>query len=213
MNRYYAILLSLFALPVTAAQHEHAPHPQSSHNEHHAGHHTPIHAQHGLYMAAKGLAIFGERVHHGHGVTLDGDAGQGLGLELGYKLGHGFAIEGDASFAENTVTESHCASTHNKTESGCVLDKATAQYSTISVDVVYLIHPTPAIGTFVKTGYEYESEDINGLHVHGDDTGIAYAAGAEYAFSDHAAFLLEYEGTTIKSPRGHGVFAGVVYAF
>lgn len=210
MIRKLALLAVAIALP---AQAEHGPIDPAEKQYIHHDTHAPIHAQHGLYVAAKGLTTLGERVSHGANTVLDGDSGRGLGFELGYKLGHGFAVEGDASFAENKVTETHCGSEHRKAEQECTHERASGHYSTVSLDLVYLAHPTKNIGTFVKTGFEYESESINSLGIHGNDTGVIYAAGAEYALSHHAAFLVEYEGTTIESPRGHGVFAGVVYAF
>ena len=175
-------------------------------HETHTGHEAPVHSETGFYAALKGLVTLGNEVDHGD-ATLDGSRGQGVGVEMGYKIGSGFAIEGDATFARNSVTETKCA------EGECEREKAGGEYTTVSLDLVYTYHVTHHLGTFVKTGYEYETETIDQLEISGNDTGFIYAAGAEYAVGDHTAFMAEYEGTTIEGPRGNSIFAGILYHF
>ena len=171
------------------------------------GHVAPVHAETGLYTAVKGQLSLGEKVEHSENVDIEGHTGEGIGLEVGYKIGYGFAVEADGTYTHNTVTEVNC-------ESGtCEKTNADAEYMSVSLDLVYTYHLTHHLGAFVKTGYEYETENIGKLDVSGHDTGIIYAAGAEYAVSDHTAIMAEYEGTTIESPLGSSVFAGVVYNF
>jgi len=62
------------------------------------------HAESDFYVVVKGLSIAGDTVNH-EGAILDGDRGYGLGIDLGYRLGNGFALEYDFSYAKNMVTE------------------------------------------------------------------------------------------------------------
>jgi len=168
---------------------------------------APVHAETGFYAGVKAQLSLGEKVEHSENVDIQGHTGEGIGLEVGYKLGYGFAIEADGTYTHNTVTETNC-------ETGtCEKTNADGEYMSVSLDLAYMYHLTHHLGTFVKMGYEYESEKISKLDVSGDDTGIIYAAGAEYAVGEHMALMAEYEGSTIESPLGSSVFAGVIYNF
>lgn len=205
-------VLSAALIATTLCAHE----PQSVHEE------APVHAEQGFYTALKGLITLGDNVEHGEGVSLEGSSGKGVGIEVGYKIGHGFAVEADGTFARNTVTEKNCNEHEEATEAhaaeepatnGCHRVDADGEYTTVSLDLVYLLHLSHHFGAFVKTGFEYETESIEKLDISGNDTGVIYAVGAEYAVGEHTAFMAEYEGTTIEGPRGSSLFAGVVYHF
>ena len=156
-----------------------------------------------FYVIAKGLTIGGDKVSHGHDV-LDGDRGYGFGIDLGYRLGHGFALEYDFSYAKNTVTETNAA--HHSID-------ADATYTTHALHLVYTHHITDTVGVFVKGGYEYEKEEIKDLHIDASDKGFAYGVGVEYKIDNHYTFLVEYEGSNIEGPRGDAIFVGVMYNF
>jgi len=162
-------------------------------------------ASHGsdFYVIAKGLTILGDDVAHGHD-TLDGDRGYGFGLDLGYRIGNGFAIEYDFSYATNTVTETDAH--HHSHE-------ADATYYTHAIHLVYTYHVTHEFGVFVKGGYEYETEEIKDFHIDSHADGFAYGVGLEYAVNDHYTMIVEYEGSDIEGPRGAAVFVGVMYNF
>lgn len=168
-----------------------------------SSHTVPVHSETGFYTAVKGIVTLG-RTKEEETSTLDGNTGKGIGLELGYKIGMGFSIESDATYVRNTVTEKK-AGEEDKTASGT--------YTSVSLDLVYVYHLTHHLAAFAKGGYEYETEKIDDLGINGDTTGAIYAAGAEYAVSDHAALMVEYEGTTIDGPLGDMVFAGMLYHF
>lgn len=176
----------------------------------HASQEAPIHDTRGFYAAVKGLVTFGDKIEHERDVTLEGDVGTGFGIEAGYKLGYGFALEGDVAFARNRVTEHNCAETH---EDGCEHRSADGTYTSVSLDLAYTYHLMHHLGVFVKGGYENEYESIDGLGISGNSTGAVYALGGEYAIGSHTAIMVEYEGTTIEGPRGNSLFAGVLYAF
>jgi len=163
------------------------------------------HDTHGsnFYVIVKGLTILGDDVAHGHD-TLDGDQGYGFGIDLGYRIGNGFALEYDFSYATNTVTETDEAHhTHD----------ADATYYTHAIHLVYTYHLTHTLGVFVKGGYEYETEEIEDLHIDSNADGFAYGVGLEYAVNDHYTLMAEYEGSDIEGPRGDAIFVGVMYNF
>lgn len=166
-------------------------------------HEEAIHNESNFYLIAKALTISGDTVNHGH-ATLDGDRGYGFGIDIGYRLGHGFALEYDFSRATNTVTE---------TDEHHHSDKGDATYTTHAIDLVYTHHLTHTVGLFVKGGYEYEKEEIDDFHIDSSDKGFAYGAGLEYKMTDQYTFVVEYEGSTIEGPRGDAIFAGVMYNF
>jgi len=160
-----------------------------------------------FYIATKALMTLGDTVEHGE-ATLDGSSGYGLGVDFGYKIGKGFAVEVDATYAKNDVTErdvNEHGHEHVITASGL--------YVTTSLDLVYAYPLTHQLEIFIKGGYEYEIEKISDLDIDTSDTGFIYAAGLEYELNENLSLLGEYEATTIEGPRGNSIFAGVVYHF
>ncbi|HEY9190489.1 MAG TPA: porin family protein [Sulfurovum sp.] len=169
--------------------------------------HTPeISAHHGTeskyYVIAKALMVLGNTVDHGEAV-LDGDRDYGYGFDIGYRLGNGFALEYDFSYARNTVTET----AHGHTE------EARGTYYTSSFDVVYTYEMTHNFGIFAKAGYEYEWEEIAAFDIDTTDDGFIVGAGVETAINESYKFIVEYEHSTIEGPRGDSLFAGVMYSF
>jgi opacity protein-like surface antigen len=155
-----------------------------------------------FYVIAKALMITGDKVSHGH-ATLDGERDYGYGIDIGYRLGHGFALEYDFSYASNTVTEDDGHDTH----------EAQAKYYTHAFDLVYTYEFTHTFGVFVKAGYELETEEIKDLHVDDDKDRFNYGVGVEVALNHTYKLLAEYEWSTIDCPRGDALFVGVMYNF
>ena len=157
------------------------------------------------YIAVKGVMTLGDSVKETEGeevVTVDGDTGAGISLDLGYKLPYGFAVEVDVIYVQNDVT----------IKSEDFEDETfTASYISTSLDLAYKYNLTHDFGLVAKVGYEYEYETIDGDST--DDTGFIYAAGAEYEVGENVLLVAEYEGSTIDGPRGDAIFAGVVYEF
>ena len=152
-----------------------------------------------FYVVAKALTILGDKVDH-EGSILDGDRDYGYGIDLGYRLGNGFALEYDFSYARNTVTEDDN-------------EEAKAKYYTHALDLVYTYELTETFGVFAKAGYEYEIEKIAAFDIDSDDHGFNFGAGVEVAMSEKYKFVAEYEHSTIEGPRGDSIFAGVMYNF
>ena len=150
-----------------------------------------------FYVAAKALIILGNDVSEG-AEKLKGESGAGFGIDLGYRLAYGFSLEIDGTYATNKI----------KIES----EKFSATYITNSLDVAYRYPFTESFAGVIKGGYEHEYEDISGKGSSNSD-GFAYAAALTYELNEHFGILAEYEGTTIDSPRGNSVFAGVEYTF
>lgn len=157
-----------------------------------------------FYVIAKALMILGGKVNHGPDVVLDGDQDYGYGIDIGYRLGNGFALEYDFSYARNTVSE---------IEDGDVLEEARATYYTHALDLVYTYELTETVGVFAKAGYEYEIEDIEDYDIDTDDNGFNFGVGAEVAVNDKYKVVVEYEHSTIEGPRGDSIFAGIMYNF
>jgi len=156
-----------------------------------------------FYVAVKAIATLGDSIEEEH-ATLEGDVGKGIGIDLGYKLSHGFSVEVDATYVTNTVTEKPL---HGESED------FSASYITTSLDIAYKYPLTHTVGLVAKCGYEYEIEKIDDLDIDNSETGFVAAVAVEYEVSEHMALLGEYEYTTIEGPRGDSVFAGVVYSF
>ncbi len=156
------------------------------------------------YIVVKALTTLGDDMMEGD-VFLDGDRGYGFGIDFGYRIGEGFAIECDYSYASNDVTERRLAE-----EGGEVLDYS---YQSLALDVVYTYEVTEKLGIFAKVGFEYEWEKIDETDEDNYDTGAAFGIGLEYAFNPRYRFVAEYEHSTIDGPRGDSVFAGVMYNF
>jgi len=155
-----------------------------------------------FYVVAKALTILGDKVDH-EGSILDGDRDYGFGIDLGYRLGNGFALEYDFSYAKNTVTE----------DNGDTIEEAKAKYYTHALDLVYTYELTENVGVFAKAGYEYEIEEIKDYDIDADDNGFNFGAGVEVAINHKYKFIAEYEHSTIEGPRGDSIFAGVMYNF
>lgn len=156
-----------------------------------------------FYVVAKALTILGDKVDHGD-VMIDGDRDYGFGIDIGYRLGHGFALEYDFSYARNTVSE---------IEDGDVVGEAKATYYTNALDLVYTYEITETVGIFAKAGYEYEIEEIEEFDIDTDDSGFNFGIGMELAMNEKYKFIAEYEHSTIEGPRGDSIFAGVMYNF
>ena len=155
------------------------------------------------YVAVKALMTLGDTVQHGTS-QLRGSTGKGLGVDLGYKFENGFAVEIDATYAKNDITE------RNELGEEITVD---GSYMTSSFDIAYAYPVTHAVELFIKGGYEYELERINALGIDASSTGFIYAAGVEYEIDERVSLIGEYEETTISGPRGNSIFAGAVYHF
>lgn len=161
-----------------------------------------------FYVVAKALMTTSETISEGNDVTLHGDTGGGIGIDLGYTLPYHFAVELDTSYSQNNVTETK-VDRHGDIEK----EEARAKYWTYAMDVTYTYPVTNLIGIMGKIGYEFEHESISELDINGNDSGLVYGAALEYHLSEHYEALLEYEGSTIESPRGSSVYAGLKYIF
>ena len=155
------------------------------------------------YVVVKAMTILGDNISEEHAL-LDGDRGYGFGIDFGYRVGEGFAIECDYSYASNDVTE------HRAEEGGEVLDYS---YRSLALDVVYSYEVTEKLGIFAKAGFEYEWENVDETDEDNYETGAVFGIGLEYGFGPRYRFVAEYEHSTIDGPRGDSVFAGVMYNF
>lgn len=167
------------------------------------------HEEGNLYVVAKGLVSLGDTYTEEATSTepeakLKGDAGQGFGIDLGYRLGYGFATELDFAYTHTTVTKS-VAGEEDK--------RAGADYYSYGIDLLYGHHINEEIVLFAKVGWEIEKEKISAFGINGTNDGFAYAAGLEYGLTSHWALVGEYEGSLIDGPRGDSVFAGASYTF
>ena len=154
-----------------------------------------------FYIVAKALTILGDSTEHGEAL-LDGDRDYGFGIDIGYRLGDGFAIEYDFSFSKNTVLE---------TKVGDEPEYVDGEYMTSSLDLVYVYEATERVGLFLKVGYEYEWEEIEDLGIDSTDHGFVLGIGTEISINEKFKFLLEYEHSTIEGPRGPSVYAAIMY--
>ncbi len=167
------------------------------------------HEEGNLYVVAKGLISLGdtyteEATSIEPEAKLKGDVGQGFGIDLGYRLGYGFATELDFSYTHTTVTKSVVgeADLH-----------AGADYYSYGLDLLYGYHLNEKVVLFTKVGWEIEKEKISDYGINGTNNGFTYAAGMEYGLSEHWALIGEYEGSLIDGPRGNSLFGGVSYTF
>ena len=135
---------------------------------------------------------------------LEGDVGGGIGLDFGYRLGYGFAVEFDFAYAHTNVT---------KRVEGEEELTAGADYYSYGLDLIYGYHVNEAFVMFAKMGWEIEQEKISDFDISGTNDGFAYALGLEYGLSEHWALLGEYEGALIDGPRGNSIFLGASYTF
>lgn len=160
------------------------------------------HEESAFYIVVAGLVDFGDTVEH-EGVELNGDHDFGYGIDLGYRIGNGFAVEYDFTYARNTVS---------RTENG-VDEEAKGTYYTSAIDVVYTYEATEEIGIFAKVGYEYEWETIDTYDIDSKEHDFVFGAGLEIAMNKSYKLLFEYEYSLIESPRGPSIFAGVMFNF
>jgi len=160
----------------------------------------------GFYIVPKALMIVGDKTLH-NGKDYDGDAGAGIGIDIGYALTSNFALEVALSYAEADV--SHYYYADGKTYNG------DAEYTTYGIVAVYSRNIIGHLRGFVKFGHAYEYEVIK-LSKNGfKDTvnGNVFAAGVEYKFADNMEVVLEVEHADVISTRGQGVMLGLKYIF
>jgi len=161
------------------------------------------HKESKYYAVVKGLYIVGDDVEHGEAL-LSGDAGYGIGVDLGYRLEYGFSLEYDFSYSTNTVTE---------TVEGEEPESADATYMTHAIDLVYGDEIVEKLELFIKVGYEYEIEKIDDYGIDKTSDGAVIGTGVEYEFDDSYKIIGEYEHSTIDGPRGDSIYLGVMYNF
>jgi len=153
----------------------------------------------GLYIVPKAVVILGDTItHHGH--VLDGDAGAGIGIDLGYSFNSNFAVELAATYAEADVTEDG----H---------DTDTAEYTTYGFNAVYTKTIVGHLRLLAKLGYSWEYERMDEFAIKETLSGIAYAAGFEYGIADNMEVVFEYEGAEVVSSRGDSLMFGLKYKF
>ena len=156
-----------------------------------------------FYVVVKGMAILGDDMTEEE-ASLSGDNGFGLGIDVGYRLGKGFAIEYDFSYSTNTVRE---------TREGAEPEEYDFDYYTSALDLIYAYEATESLVLFAKVGYEYEWEHIDALDEKNTDHGAVFGVGMEIAINEDYGFVTEYEHSTIKGPRGDALFAGLLVKF
>ncbi len=160
-----------------------------------------------FYVVTKALMTTSSHVDEGEGVSVDGEVGGGIGLDIGYTLPYHLALELDTSYSKNSVTEKEIV--HGELEE---ID-ASASYWTYAFDVVYTLPVWHHFALMGKLGYEVEHEEIKELHMDKEDNGVVYGAGVEYHIASHYDALFEYEQSSIDSPRGSSLYAGLKYIF
>ncbi|HID15415.1 MAG TPA: porin family protein, partial [Candidatus Atribacteria bacterium] len=131
-----------------------------------------------FYIVAKGLMILGDSTEHGEAL-LKGDRDYGFGIDFGYRIGNGFALEYDFSFSKNRVLE---------TKPGHTPEYVDADYTTSALDIVYVFEVTERVGLFVKAGYEYEWEEIEDLGIDSKEHGFVLGVGTEVAMNEKFKF-------------------------
>ncbi len=156
-----------------------------------------------FYIVAKGMMIFGDSVNHETSL-LDGDMDYGYGIDLGYRIGNGFAVEYDFSYSSNRIKE---------TKSNGDVEDVKGRYYTSAIDFVYTYELTEELGVFGKVGYEWEWEKITALDVDSNDNDFVFGVGLEVAMDENFKFVTEYEHSLIEGPRGDSLFAGIMYSF
>jgi len=157
----------------------------------------------GFYVEPKVMLTIGETISHGTS-TLKGDAGQGIGLDVGYSFTENFALEMDGTYSESDVKEIHAS---GESEEG------KASFYTYGVNVVLTYPVTEHFILLGKVGYGYEHEDLGSLHIKGSEHGVNWAYGVEYSFTPHVEISLEYEAADIRSARGDSLQLGLIYKF
>lgn len=162
------------------------------------------HEESPFYVVLSGMALFGDEVKHGEAL-LDGndEYGYGFGIDVGYRLGNGFAVEYDFTYGRNQVKEI--------TEDESV--EVTSKYYTSALDLVYTYEATENLGIFGKVGYEYEWEKIPDLEIDSKEHDFVFGAGIEYALNEKYKLVVEYEKSMIEGPHGDALLAGVMFNF
>ncbi len=158
--------------------------------------HEEHHAELPYYVALKGMYTLGDTYKNE-----EGDAGYGVGIDLGYRLGHGFAVEIDGTYENGDVTA--------KEEEEEISENV--EYYTTSLDLVYVYEVGAGFGVLGKVGYEYEYEKVGDET--NNDTGFIFAAGAEYEINEEFKAIAEYEHSLIDGPKGDAILAGIMYNF
>jgi opacity protein-like surface antigen len=162
------------------------------------------HEESKFYVVVAGMMLLGDEVRHGEAL-LDGDNdyGYGFGIDVGYRLGNGFALEYDYTYGKNTVYE---ITAHEEV-------KTRSTYHTSALDIVYTYEATHNLGIFGKVGYEFEWEEISELDIDEREDDFVFGAGIEYALNKEYKLLAEYEHSLIDGPHGDAILAGVMYNF
>lgn len=141
-----------------------------------------------FYVVLKGLSITGDELGNN-----EGDKGFGAGLDLGYRLGNGFAVELDGSYSKNQLD--------NAAETD-------VSYKTGALNLVYDFELTEKLGLFAKGGYMYEKPSV------GDsEKGLVYGGGLAYKLSENKSIVGEYETSAIDSLRGDAISLGLMINF
>ncbi|GIT99686.1 hypothetical protein TSL6_01930 [Sulfurovum sp. TSL6] len=162
------------------------------------------HEESKFYVVVAGMMLLGDEIQHGEAL-LDGndEYGYGFGIDVGYRLGNGFALEYDYTYGKNTVYE---ITAHEEVE-------ATSTYHTSALDIVYTYEATHNLGIFGKVGYEFEWEEISELDISERENDFVFGAGIEYALNEKYKLLAEYEHSLIEGPHGDAILAGIMYNF
>ena len=157
-----------------------------------------------FYVVIAGMMLLGDEIQHGEAL-LDGndEYGYGFGIDIGYRLGNGFALEYDYTYGKNTVYE---ITAHEEI-------KARSTYHTSALDIVYTYEATENLGIFGKVGYEFEWERISELDISEREDDFVFGAGIEYALNEKYKLLAEYEHSLIEGPHGDAILAGIMYNF
>ncbi len=164
----------------------------------------PMHEEEpAMYVVLKWLYSLGGDIDEGE-ETIEGESGRGMGVDIGYRLGYGFAMEVDYSNYTNRV--------HKKAE-GAETERGTARYKAYALDLLYSYHMTEQWGVFVKGGWEYEKEEIAAFDSTGYDNGGVAGIGTEYLFGEGVGTVVEYEHSFIDGPHGDSVFVGLLLDF
>ncbi|WP_297440678.1 porin family protein [Sulfurimonas sp.] len=202
---YFLAFSSLFVLSSAAYAEEEKSLEKGSRTHIEAKHHK----EGNLYIVGKGLLTLGDNfTEEAKGTEpeakLSGNTGGGIGIDVGYRMGYGFAAELDFSYAQTRVKKSVVG------EEDITAD---ADYYSYGLDLLYGYHINEEYVIFGKIGWEIEQEEISDYDISGTNNGFAYAVGFEYAFTEHWAFVGEYEGSLIEGPHGPSIFAGASYTF
>lgn len=166
-------------------------------------HHSTSETHQGPYFEPKIIMTMGETVTHGDS-TLKGDAGYGLGYDLGYSLNEYFALEMDGTYSKSDVTETR-ANGYQETDE--------ASFYTYGVNAVLTYPLYSHLIILGKLGYGYEHEDLGKLGIKGSEHGANWTAGLEYSLNPHVEISFEYEGADIRSARGDSLQLGLIYKF